>query len=129
LPGVIEFADLFEARIVLLRVLEEKHRTAEAVAEAEKQLNAIAKTIEKKGVETLRLIERGEPIEQILKVILFHEIDLVAMTTHGRSGLSRAVMGSVSENVLRRATVPILIARQTKGAKKPKGLRTVKSGT
>lgn len=129
LPGVIELSDLFEARIVLLRVLEEKHGSAESVAEAEKQMAAIARTIEKKGVETLTLIERGEPVEQILKVISFHEIDLVAMTTHGRSGLSRALMGSVTEDVLRRATVPILIACQSNGVKKSTDLRTVKSGT
>jgi len=125
LPGVIEIADLFEARVVLLRVLEEK--SPETPAEAEKQLKAIAKTIEKEGIETLSLIERGEPVDQILKALRFHEIDLLAMATHGRSGLTRAVMGSVSEDVLRRATVPILIARQQAAAKKPKGLRTVKT--
>jgi nucleotide-binding universal stress UspA family protein len=124
LPGVIEIAGLFDARIVLLRVLEEK--SAETPAEAEKQLKAIAKTIEKQGIETLSLIQRGEPVDQILKALRFHEIDLLAMATHGRSGLRRAVMGSVSEEVLRRATVPMLIARQGAEAKKPKGLRTVK---
>jgi len=116
LPGVMEFAELFEARVVLLRVLEEKD--PETAVEAEKQLKAIAKTIEKKGIETISLVERGEPVEQILKAIRFHEIDLLAMATHGRSGLTRAVTGSVTEEVLRRATVPLLIARQKPAAKK-----------
>jgi nucleotide-binding universal stress UspA family protein len=109
LPGMIEFADLFEARVILLRVLEVKG--GEEKAEAEKQLKAIAKAIEKKGVETLCLVEKGEPVEQILKAARFHEIDLIAMTTHGRSGLSRAVTGSVTEQVLRKATVPMLVTR------------------
>ena len=124
LPGVIEIADLFEARVVLLRVLEGKN--PETPAEAEKQLKSIAKTIEKKGIETLTLVERGEPVDQILKALRFHEIDLLAMATHGRSGLTRAVTGSVTEEVLRRATVPILIARQAAAVKKPKGPRTLK---
>lgn len=126
LPGVIELAELFEARIMLLRVLEAG--PSENRAEAEKQLQAIAKTIEKKGVETVALIERGDPVEQILKTVRDHEIDLVAMTTHGRSGLSRAVAGSVTEEVLRQATVPVVIARFQKGAKRTtKPLASVKS--
>jgi len=130
LPGVIEFADLFETRIVLLRVLEEKKRKAassDGKAEAEKQLQALARSIEKKGVETLSLVEKGDPTEQILKAVRFNEIDLIAMTTHGRSGLSRAVTGSVTEEVLRQATVPLLIARNAGAAKKGKPRRAEKA--
>ena len=128
-PGVIEIAELFDARVVLLRVLEgKKAEAAGEKAEAEKQLKAIAKAIERKGVETLSLIERGEPVEEILKALRFHEAELLAMATHGRSGLTRAVTGSVTEEVLRRATVPLLVAGHPRGAKKAKGLRTVKSG-
>jgi nucleotide-binding universal stress UspA family protein len=129
LPGVIEFADLFETRIVLLRVLEEKKRKAgpaDGKAEAEKQLQALARSIEKKGVETLSLVERGDPTEQILKAVRFNDIDLIAMTTHGRSGLRRAVTGSVTENVLRKATVPLLITRNSGAVKKGKGRRAEK---
>jgi nucleotide-binding universal stress UspA family protein len=128
LPAVIELAELFEARIMLLRVLEEKKGVTEDRGEAEKQLQAIARTIEKKGVETVALIERGEAVAQILKTVRFHGIDLIAMTTHGRSGLSRAVAGSVTEEVLRQATVPILIARFSPGAKKGEPLSTLKAG-
>ena len=128
LPGVIEFADLFEARVVLLHVLEEKNgNPAEEKAEAEKQLKAIAKAIEKKGVETALLIERGDPVEQILKAVRFHGIDLLAMTTHGRSGLSRAVTGSVTEKVLRQAKVPVLVRRNVGAAKKREPRPAVKA--
>lgn len=114
IPPVVEFADLFETRVVLLRVLETKKgkpATASEKAEAEKQLKALAKGIEKKGVETLSLVESGEPVDQILKAVRFHEIDLIAMTTHGRTGLSRLITGSVTEKVLRQATVPLLVIR------------------
>ena len=40
-----------------------------------------------------------------------YQVDLVAMSTHGRSGLSRLVMGSVAEEVLRHANVPVLLVR------------------
>jgi nucleotide-binding universal stress UspA family protein len=122
LPGVIEFADLFETRVVLLRVLEEKKRkpvSKDDKTEAERQLGAISKSIEKKGVETLSLVEKGDPVDQILKAARFHEIDLIAMTTHGRTGLSRVVTGSVTEEVLRKATVPLLVTRNA-GIGKPK---------
>jgi nucleotide-binding universal stress UspA family protein len=113
-PNIAEFADLFESRVVLLRVLEENEDKAEAV----KQLKVLARTFEKRGVEAIILVEKGDAVEQIVKAVGSHAIDLVAMTTHGRSGLSRAVTGSVTEQVLRRATVPLLITRNANGAEK-----------
>jgi nucleotide-binding universal stress UspA family protein len=107
LPCVIEFAELFETRIVLLRVLEKEETEAEVLP----QLQAIAKTIEKKGVVTMVVLEKGNPVEEILKTVRFREIDLIAMSTHGRTGASRAVAGSVTEEVLRQATVPMLVTR------------------
>jgi nucleotide-binding universal stress UspA family protein len=130
IPAIVEFADLFETRVVLLRVLETKKgksASAEDRAAAEKQLKDLAKTLEKKGVETLQLVEQGEPVEQILKAVRFHEIDLVAMTTHGRSGLSRAVTGSVTEKILRMATVPLLVIRSAPEEQKKPAPKTAKS--
>lgn len=132
LAGIVELADLFDARIVLLRVLvngERRAIEAPEKAEADRQLAELAALIEKKGVETVRLVELGEPVDQILKAVASQGIDLIAMPTHGRTGLSRAVAGSVTEEVLRRATVPILgIRTPEKAAKKPKAGRKVKSG-
>lgn len=129
LPGVIELADLFEARILLLRVLGPKARRTSGVdekAEAEKQLKAIARTVEKRGVETLSLIQTGEPVEEILKAAAHHAVDLIALSTHGRSGLSRAVMGSVTEQILRQAAVPVLVTRNTGVARKARTAPRVK---
>ena len=131
LPGVIEFADLFETRVVLLRVLEAKKRKSDGEnerAEAEKQLQAMARALGKKGVETLSLVESGDPVDQILKTVRFHEIDLIAMTTHGRTGLSRAVMGSVTEKVLRQATVPMLVTRSLKPEARKRTAGAAKAG-
>jgi hypothetical protein len=127
---VIEFADLFETRVVLLRVLEEKKRKSASPRERPRRRSSSRPwpgRIEKKGVETLSLVEKGDPTEQILKAIRFNDIDLIAMTTHGRSGLRRAVTGSVTENVLRNATVPLLITRNEGAATKGKARRAAKA--
>jgi nucleotide-binding universal stress UspA family protein len=51
----------------------------------------------------------GNPAQAIERYVRYHEVDLVAMTTHGRSGLRRALVGSVAEYLLRHLAVPILI--------------------
>lgn len=112
LPGILELAKLFDMRIVLLRVLDGHRRkppSEEERAEAAKQLQALAWTIERRGVEALTLVEAGDPARQILDAIRAHSIDLIAMTTRGRSGLGRLLAGSVTERVLRSAAVPLLI--------------------
>src|SRR5579862_1624426 len=114
LPGAIELAKLFGMSILLLRVLEADKRpsvTAEEHAEAVKQLKALARTVEKAGVEALTLVDVGDPARQILDSIRTRGIDLIAMTTRGREGLSRLVVGSVTERVLRSASVPLLVTR------------------
>lgn len=53
----------------------------------------------------------GDPHGEILDAARERAADLIVMTTHGRSGLSRALAGSVTEAVLRRAPVPVLTIR------------------
>lgn len=55
----------------------------------------------------------GNAAEAILATADAGSIDLIAMTTHGRSGISRLIFGSVAEDVLRHATVPVLLLRPT----------------
>jgi nucleotide-binding universal stress UspA family protein len=130
LPGVLELAELFESKIVLLRVLEAKKGKPASQAEcedAEAQLKSLSAMIEKKGVETSRLLEAGDPVEQILKATKAHDIDLLAMTTHGRGGLSRAILGSVTEEVLRQASVPLLVTRNAAVKPQAKTSKTAKA--
>ncbi|HEV3387356.1 MAG TPA: universal stress protein [Gemmata sp.] len=56
-------------------------------------------------------VEEGSPAEVILDVA--RGCDLIVMGTHGRSGISRAIMGSVAEHVLRDATCPVVTVRPT----------------
>lgn len=56
-------------------------------------------------------VEEGAPSSAILEYVEDHDIDLVVMGTHGRTGLKRFVLGSVTEHVLRESPVPVLATR------------------
>jgi nucleotide-binding universal stress UspA family protein len=63
------------------------------------------------GVEIHRLLEEGEPAEQILRVSHSIPCDFIVMGSHGRSGLTRLLVGSVAEHVLRQATCQVIIVK------------------
>jgi len=63
-----------------------------------------------------RLLE-GDPSVVIVETAQETEADLIVMGTHGRAGLTRLVMGSVAEDVLRHAPCPVLTIRDTIAAK------------
>lgn len=56
-------------------------------------------------------LERGNPAERILEIAREEEHDLVVMGSHGHSRVHRALLGSVSEKVLKASTVPVLLMR------------------
>jgi nucleotide-binding universal stress UspA family protein len=84
------------------RLEAEGERTVEAVT-------AVAEAAD--AVETA--IVRGRPTDAILDYVDAHGVDLIAMGTHGRTGVERYVAGSVAERVVRRSDVPVLTARAT----------------
>ncbi|NBB99267.1 MAG: universal stress protein [Bacteroidetes bacterium] len=57
-------------------------------------------------------VKKGNPYEAILDYAQTHAIDLIVMGTHGRSGLDRYLLGSVTEKVIRMSDVPVLTVRQ-----------------
>jgi nucleotide-binding universal stress UspA family protein len=56
-------------------------------------------------------LERGEASAQILKIAAETKADLIVMGTHGRGGLSRLLIGSVTEDVMRKAPCPVLTVK------------------
>lgn len=70
-----------------------------------------AKRFEAVDLETRRRTVTGDPASAILRQATAGGVDLVAMATHGRKGLSRAVLGSVAERVLRACPLPMLVLR------------------
>ena len=63
------------------------------------------------GLTVVTEIVEGNPHEEILDYLTEHGIDMVIMGTHGRTGLDRVVVGSVTERVVRRSPVPVLTVR------------------
>jgi nucleotide-binding universal stress UspA family protein len=54
------------------------------------------------------LLTEGDPAPEILRAAAQHRCDLIVMGTHGRSGIGRLVLGSVAEEVIRKATCPVI---------------------
>jgi nucleotide-binding universal stress UspA family protein len=98
---------LFGARLLLLHVLDsdDDQDTAEAY------FQAVETRAASQGVAVTTLLDTGKVAEEILDVARFHDADLIAMATHGRRGLARLAMGSVTEEVLRKSYVPVLAVR------------------
>jgi nucleotide-binding universal stress UspA family protein len=78
---------------------------------AREKLREIA-TRRLRGVKHELLTHMGEPAGAILSAARRHAADLIVMATHGRRGLSRVVLGSVAEMVLRSAPCPVLCVRR-----------------
>ncbi|MBV0924968.1 universal stress protein [Halomicroarcula limicola] len=64
------------------------------------------------GVEAVeRVLEVGRPTKTIVEYAEDHDVDQIVMGSHGRSGVSRILLGSVAETVVRRASVPVTVIR------------------
>lgn len=74
-------------------------------------------------VDSACLTAEGRPVAQVLvEEARYREADLIVMSTHGRGGLARLLLGSVAEGVLHHAGVPVLLVRQPRPAT-PRGER------
>lgn len=78
---------------------------------SEQYLQKVVEDIGHDGIKVTPLIAEGPVAEEILSYAESTGADLIAMSTHGRSGLSRWLMGSVADKVLHGAKVPVLLIR------------------
>lgn len=74
-------------------------------------VGAIASKGSAAGIDVTTSVIRGVPYEEILDYTDANDIDLIAMGTHGRTGLRRFLLGSVAERVIRHTPVPVLLVR------------------
>ncbi len=81
--------------------------------DAEEYLAPLAADLRRRGVRVKTEVRRGEVAEEILKAARESKADVIAMTTHGRTGLGRLLFGSVAETVLRESELPVLLMRST----------------
>ncbi len=80
-----------------------------ARAEARAHLAACERLLAGEGFRVRTRVVPGDPVQEILEHVVDDRIDLVAMATHGRSGVKRWVRGSVAERVLRACSAPLLL--------------------
>lgn len=127
IPFLVEIAGPLDMSIVLLRVVEPippsvvggpAHGMFQNIEvrlrDASEYLAPLAVGLRARGIEVECLVRHGQRVsDRILAVALETGADLIAMTTHGRSGLGRLLFGSVAESVLREAQIPVFLLRQT----------------
>lgn len=122
LPYVLGVAKAFGARTTLLQVLEQPH-TVEGTravdpldwhltkAEAEAYLNRVARRLQEAGLEVRHDCIEGQAAERIIEFAHRHGVTLIAMSSHGRSGLSGWNVSSVVQKIMLRAHISTLLVR------------------
>jgi nucleotide-binding universal stress UspA family protein len=126
IPQVEELANCLDAEVILLRVYmtnfgqvdfyghdPELYDVIRANCKEEvlAYLNEVRQTILGKGLRVRVLAEEGLVIDTILSVAQREDADLLAMSSHGRTGLARVFYGSVAMGVLHKVDRPLLIIR------------------
>lgn len=125
LPLVSATARAFEAEVLLLRASdahhlslaefltppEERAPVPTTAEQLERDLHQAKETLEAARVSVRLLTAFGDPAAEILSAADEQRADLIALTTHGRTGLSRWVFGSVAEKVLRAWPRTVLVLR------------------
>ena len=84
---------------------------AQTMAEADRYLKQVQGKIKLNGISMQSKVLRGSPAEALRDYAAKNGVDLIVIATHGRSGVSRWVWGSVADRILRSACVPVLMVR------------------
>jgi nucleotide-binding universal stress UspA family protein len=122
----VEVGRLTHAHYTLVQVVEPVYRAfliggaeppvdveAESAAwkQASEYLDGVATRLRGQGLTVWSETRIGSPATAILESAAVNGADLIAMSTHGRGGVARLLMGSVADKLLRGARVPLLITR------------------
>jgi nucleotide-binding universal stress UspA family protein len=126
LPHVEDLAPRYSAKVIFLHVLEWPHFVVgiegsyaaptqqeldKWTKETEAYLAGLLQEFGKKGIEARASVVHGPVVETIIKTAEGEGVDLIAMASHGRSGLSKVFYGSVAAGVLQRVDRPLLLIR------------------
>ena len=78
---------------------------------AESVLQEAQTAADEAGVEIQTVVQMGPPARTIVDFAKEHDVDAILMGSHGRTGMSRILLGSVAEMVVRRAPMPVTVVR------------------
>ena len=131
-PAAVELAREHGAAVVLVRAAEASWITPDVVEaevmvvrEAEEYLEKVAARLRAEGAPAVETaVWYGTAASSIVEAAEAQRADLIVMTSHGRSGIGRLILGSVAESVLRGTSVPILLLRATSATVLPPVGRT-----
>jgi len=118
----------FDAKIIFLQVVEsglsyigpytyyteaelEQHETKQLIENAETYLGSLQGEFRDKGIQSRFLVAEGSIVKTIITVAERENVELIAMASHGRTGLARVFYGSVAAGVLHQVDRPLLIIR------------------
>lgn len=80
-------------------------------AEAERTLSGVRKRLREAGLDPRIVVLFGRPAERIVEYATKEEVDLIALSTYGRTGFGRWAFGSVTKRVMRATDIPVLLIR------------------
>jgi nucleotide-binding universal stress UspA family protein len=119
LPFTRALARATGAAVTLLRV----RLPGESREQVEGALQRVCAELANADIRVVSRVRDGEPAEEILDQLRAEPADLVVMRTHGRSGLGRVVLGSVTERVVSEGGVPVVLLRA--GGRRVTQLRSI----
>jgi nucleotide-binding universal stress UspA family protein len=126
LPYVEDLAFVRDAKVIFLQVIEPDVYLAAANAAipyysqeivesvytgAKAYLDAVTDEFRTKGLNATSMVKGGVAVHMILEVAQCEKADLIAMASHGRTGLARVFYGSVAAGILHQADRPLLLIR------------------
>ncbi len=126
LAHIKELAGCLHSQVLLLQVVEpilmpydpqgyipelDADRTSQRKLEAAEYLEATAVSLRQAGLEVRCRVEEGAVIETVLDICKVEKPRLIALASHGRTGLARAFYGSVTDGILHQCTCPMLVVR------------------
>jgi nucleotide-binding universal stress UspA family protein len=91
-----------------------KLRESEEMRRDREYLIQLSADLQNKGMEVDYILAYGEPSDEIIKIAREHEVDLIAMTTHGHRFISDILYGSVSRDVRHAVDIPVLLLKAGK---------------
>jgi nucleotide-binding universal stress UspA family protein len=118
IPLVVDFARFYGSEVILFHDYRSFSDNGEALdhGNIDERIEDYRALLGYAGISvSLQSASSGRPAEQILDAVSGSNPDVIAMATHGRTGLDRLTKGSVVEYVLRNATRPLLVCRSDAG--------------
>jgi nucleotide-binding universal stress UspA family protein len=118
IPFALAFARIYEAKLFVAHVISPEPRleiTTDRVSPQDDEIwkqarRKLSEFVKPQGVDVSceSLVERGDLADVIPEIIRENEIDLVVLSTHGRRGIKKLVLGSAAEKIYRHAICPVL---------------------